>query len=496
MADMKDWGVTASDNNVASPDGAQTGWVGADAGPWARESMASVARWHADPSWVNFMRYGLTPTGNKTVSRSGDLQVEIVATGSWATATTDVFNPGRLIRLKETGGDYHYGFITGSSIASTVLTIDLAMMGEAIIPNPTTFDTNGVEFYIGYDTVDTTTAGPRNIQALSAMSFGGGGSSAERDAKFPSVLSMPQGILWVNLDTGHLEMVVGPAGTRAWTAITPLYSAWADFGRTLQISGVSESKITIDSGGVDQPSSVSLRENATLRSRYLYDAANDRSILEGGDTSGTAGRIYIYDSDGKAYYQGYSGGTPGTLLNMTPGEIDAGSVGGVDAVVQNAMPRARTGTGGLIVGAYATWTLIHSAALPAAVEALLEDSGWDELEFVVDVVFSSLFGATPSSGGTWTFNLFLGDDLHITPPADLSTGEVMQFSHVHAGVNPIVYRETSNVFNADLSGNINSFAIALSISGVGNPQDVTWEDNDGGNNYSAISFGRGYRVVT
>ena len=495
MADMKDWGVTASDNNVASPDGAQTGWVGADAGPWARESMAAVARWHADPSWVNFMRYGLTPTGNKTVSRSGDLQVEIAATGSWASATTDVFSPGRLIRLKETGGDYHYGFITASSIATTVLTVDLAMLGEAIIPNPTTFDTNGVEFYIGYDTVDTTTAGPRILQALSAMSFGGSGTETERNTKFPSAANMPQGILWANDTSGHLEMIAGSAGSRAWITIAPLYSIWSDSGGDLTLISSAQSKVTINSA-TSNPSAVILQENSVVKSRYLYEPAAGRSVFEGGDTTGTAGRVYIYDSDGKAYYQAYSGGTPGTLQNMTPGEIDAGSVGGVDAVVQNAMPRARTGTGGLIVGAYTTWELIHSGALPAAIEALLEDSGWDEMEMIVDVVFSSVFGGSPSSGGLWTFNLFLGDDLHITPPGDLSTGEVYQFSHTHAGVNPIVYRETANIFNADLSGNINSFAIALSISAVGNPQDVTWENNDGGNNYSAISFGRGYRVVT
>ena len=68
MADVKTWSKSAGDNADASPDGAPTGWVGADVGKWGRETMAAVARWNADPSWTNYCLEGIEPVGiNKDI---------------------------------------------------------------------------------------------------------------------------------------------------------------------------------------------------------------------------------------------------------------------------------------------------------------------------------------------------------------------------------------------------------------------------------------------
>ena len=122
MADVKDWGIAAASNSVASPDGAQTGWLGADVGPWGRETMAAVARWNKEPSWTNFTREGIEPAGvNKSITRAGSPTNRINLTlqaGSWAGSTgAKYFPPGRLIRFdRGNANPFVYCFVVGTSV--------------------------------------------------------------------------------------------------------------------------------------------------------------------------------------------------------------------------------------------------------------------------------------------------------------------------------------------------------------------------------------------
>lgn len=390
MADLKDWGTTASGNDVASPAGANTGWTGSQVGPWARETMAAVARWYNDPTWFNPLKE-LAPSGNKTVASASTSSIAITAGSNWS--ETDAFSTGRLIRLIPSGGTgaHVYAFIVSKSATNTILTVNLAVIGDTALTHPTTFSQNGIEFYGGQDTTTT----DYHEQALGAVAFSGAGTTTERDSRFPDVTSVPEGILWANTTDNLLQIVVGSAGSRTWRGIAPLTSAWSGAGGNLDVeSTTTHALLSVDSPA-NYNSAVRLQENNTKRSRFVYDANANQTVIEGGDSASYMGQIRINDSDGKLEYRQWDDGVAQTAVSLTPGAgngLDADTVDGIHAsALQNVFSILDSGGGSYTNGEAGSFRL--SDGTTTLLVQWPVDSDWT-------TQFTSRFNANSSR---WTF---------------------------------------------------------------------------------------------
>ena len=357
MSDVKDWGIAAASNSVASPDGAQTGWLGADVGPWGRETMAAVARWNKDPSWTNFTREGIEPVGtNKAITVAGSPVNRInltLASGSWAGSTAaKYFSPGRLIRFdRGNANPFVYCFVVGTSIVSSVLSVDVAPIGIATVPG-SGYVTNGVEFYSAMESTDT----QRNLTPLSAMAFGGYGTTAERDVKFAStqLSRYPQGMSWFNTTDDMFQVLDGGA----WLNLAPLRNNWAFGGSILEVG--SDAVPPGNTNGVQVQMKFPQGDAAAVS---MWELAADQSLINRGNlgtaTSAGMGAVYLRaptegetsaDADKSTYCQtvlygensisanaghmffqkfdwdGTSYNNTLGLQDMTPGFVEAGSL--------------------------------------------------------------------------------------------------------------------------------------------------------------------------
>lgn len=496
MAELSEWGIAASDNNVTSPDGAQTGWVGADVGPWARETMAAIARWYGDPAWVNPMKNGLDPTGNKTITRSAGTQIQVVASSNWGSGTTAKFAAGRLVRFQQSTGTWHYAFITASAVSTTTLTLDLSLMGTATLTSGWAFNDNQLEFYSPLS--ETTT--DKATEPISAMAFGGYGTTTERNTKFPSVVSAPAGIIWMNTTDSLIQVVTGTAGSRMWSSVAPLSSVWADAGGDLALESTGQSKITLDSA-TGNGSALVFQENGVDTSRIIYEAGGGNTVFEGGDTSATAGRIYIKDSDGKAYYRNYSGGVAGVEQSLTPRDL-AGDM------------RFRTGAGSAGTITHTNHTLTHSGTLPAEMQEMFESDDYDEIELDIVAVIQCLFSGSPAATVNIGVNLWFGSGYDTTPPADLNSGYAARFVYYQNGENPYIAHYTQStpynssfgvgsirpafrvpIYTSTLGSTVDSFAIAARREDGTSTLNYTWLANSG-DIYSSFTVARALRLVT
>ena len=223
----------------------------------------------------------------------------------------------------------------------------------ATIPTDNLYAQNGIEFYVGMEDYDATNT-PH--QMVGASSFSGAGTTAERDARFPSVANMPEGICWANAGDNLFQIVTGAAGARAWQNIASI-GAWANKGSRLTLDGRKN-----DSGGTldfYSDSDTTAGSPASSVRFYEVDATVDPAVhVEAGKISATSirttfdgpeftteetdkyfGRIEIVGNNGAAdtrgklrytRFVGAAGGPTGTSVSLTPGELDAGTLGGLD----------------------------------------------------------------------------------------------------------------------------------------------------------------------
>tara|TARA_R110002074_G_scaffold1266_6_gene7652 strand:+ start:1072 stop:2781 length:1710 start_codon:yes stop_codon:yes gene_type:complete len=361
MADVKDWGIAATSNSVASPDGAQQGWLGADVGPWGRETMAAVARWNKDPSWTNFTQQGIEPAGtNKAVTVAGSPVNRInltLASGTWASGTgAKYFPPGRLIRFdRGNANPFVYCFVVGTSTTSSVLSVDVAPIGIATVP-AAGYVQNGVEFYSAMESADT----QRNLTPLSAMAFGGHGTTAERNAKFAGTQldRYPQGMSWFNTEDDMFQVLDGGA----WLNLAPLRNNWSFGGSILEVG--SDAVPPGNPNGVQVQMKFPQGDTAAIS---MWEFAADQSLINRGNlgtaTSAGMGAVYlraptdgstsaaadkstycqtilygensIAANAGHMMFQKFDWDDPTSayvntlgLQDMTPGFVDAGFLGG------------------------------------------------------------------------------------------------------------------------------------------------------------------------
>lgn len=362
MADVKLWSPLDSGNAGVSPDGANTGWTGSQVGPWARETMASVARWYADPAWVNPTR-GLADEGAKNVLRvdNNTVRISCVSGDNVSSNATEVFCPERLIRLVLTGGtSYIYAFVKTSTVSGSPQTVEvtLAPLNQATIGAGTTFVDDGIEVY----GAQTNESNALPFSSVGPISFSRYGTTSERNALFAGTLSdYPSGIIWFNTTEDLIQVL----DNGVWRDVSPLRDVYDSGGSVFRVGradsppGAANSAIhmyspngagTLGTGtGTLRFFERNVADNAWLNRSIIYGQEDGNQLaLEAPrqDTNGvvgTFGRISIKGAgdpngnEGKIFHTSY---TPdpnnnnelvGTTKNLTPGEIDAGTLNTLSA---------------------------------------------------------------------------------------------------------------------------------------------------------------------
>jgi len=325
MSNVSKWSTTASNNQDVSPAGAQSGWTGSDVGPWARETMGGVARWYQDALWTALLFDGVG-TKNSTKNASIDATLHLLVNALGGSDPTEHFPQGRLIKVIDSGGATHPGFIVstlwnsgtlGGQIDATVKWLTAGPTVGVVSEDDVLFAVTGESANSGHYSKSTEALGG---QLIGPTILSGGGTAAIRDLKFPVVANLPDGILWYNTTTDLLEASSG--------------GAWVDAGGDFSDNGGG---LTLDSPAGDP--TLSLKEAGTQTSKLYHDLAGNKLTLENGDWStgtGDHGRVYIDDADGKLYHQTKSAAVTATALSLTPGPdqgLEAEFLGGG---IQNA----------------------------------------------------------------------------------------------------------------------------------------------------------------
>lgn len=123
MANIETWSTTAALNNSASPNGWPENMSSAGLNDSAREMMAALRRWYADPEWLN-LNYGATVTRDSATQ----LTVAGVDATTWFTA-------GR--RVKVVGTTTGYGFVVSASYSSPNTAVTVTMDAADVPTSPT-----------------------------------------------------------------------------------------------------------------------------------------------------------------------------------------------------------------------------------------------------------------------------------------------------------------------------------------------------------------------
>jgi hypothetical protein len=113
MADVNTWQQAASQNNLATPDGAPEGHGRKAVNNIQREVMAAVRRWYEDPAWIDKLKSGGT-SADFAVSRTSDFVVNVVH-DTTPTDVSDRFPDGARVRIRESGGTFLEGYVVSTS---------------------------------------------------------------------------------------------------------------------------------------------------------------------------------------------------------------------------------------------------------------------------------------------------------------------------------------------------------------------------------------------
>lgn len=214
MSKLSEWSQSAPLNKNVSPDGAQDGWTGGEVGPWARETMASVASWYNDPLWVSILHDmgGQDTAKTVAVDASGDVVIS-----SFASDPSTEFPPGRLIGVVDNIGAMHPGFVkaTGTGFSASNMTVAVHWLTLSGPAAATLSDPDNFMFAsTGESGGSGSHSGVAGVQLLGPAMVSGGGDAAVRDLKFPAVANLPDGIFWYNTDDSCFEVVVSGAWSR------------------------------------------------------------------------------------------------------------------------------------------------------------------------------------------------------------------------------------------------------------------------------------------
>lgn len=135
MAEMNLLSATAASNNAAVPDGAPEGWTGANVNDVVRELMAKLARWYADPAFVE-PTFQLATVGAKSLTRVSATRIDILACDASA-----IFTAPRRIRI--VGATTDYGHVVSSTFNTPNTEVTVEMDSGDIPTSPTEIKVQG-----------------------------------------------------------------------------------------------------------------------------------------------------------------------------------------------------------------------------------------------------------------------------------------------------------------------------------------------------------------
>ncbi len=288
MAEIKNWSSTASDNGASdSPDGAQTGWEGADLGPWARETMASVAKWYGDPAWVAPVRNLAGSSATVTVSSN------TLVFASLSADISSLFPVGQLLQLTSAGGTVLSFVVSYSGNSSSgTLTLSNACPAGAT-------DVDKVKVFAGASRdIQNAASATAASRPVGPMAFGGHGTETQRNDRYGGTpASLPPGIIWFNTSKQQLEYTDG--STAAWQilAATDAWSGPETTGpRTFTVTSPASST-----------SSVVMKEGTSNKLSVSYDGSGNLGLINGsvdvaGSSGSPAGRLVYEEANGTWFY--------------------------------------------------------------------------------------------------------------------------------------------------------------------------------------------------
>lgn len=343
---LKDWSTTAASNNSTPPFGWPEGMAPSAVNNSARQGMASVAEWYADPEWVRYA-HSIVSSTSSTVVITGDV--------------TDVYVADRAVRLDQ--DDAKIGYVSSSSYSAPNTTVNITGLTVA---SPTIIEVGlvkqagslpadidaaaktyaddiakragGSTYLNGIGTITSLTSGsgnwtvPAGVYRVKYTVTGGGGGGGGRGAG--------NGSGGDGGNTTFNSTIVAVGGKGGATAVGTSGPAGG---------GASGGDINIPGGGGGP-------------------GGGDGDSDAGGASFWGGGGFGGYSTgggDGLAYGSGGGGGSTGSnaassgsaggtcigILTVTPGDLIPYSVGAAGAAGTGAQPGG-AGAGGIIVLEY------------------------------------------------------------------------------------------------------------------------------------------------
>jgi hypothetical protein len=201
-----------------------------------------------------------------------------------------------MLKITDPGGSTAVGFIASSVFAGTTITVTMDYI-TAPPANGSSPLADNVQFAVmGEDTGPGNFAKATNAlggQLIGPTVLSGGGTTAMRDAKFATVATTPDGILWYNTTLRQLQVTES--------------GAW----------------VTTDVGGLESES-LTLKVNGDTKAQ-LYRDGTDKTVLQNSvepwadGVAATKSRIYLSDADQVLYYQTKALSTEETALAILTG---------------------------------------------------------------------------------------------------------------------------------------------------------------------------------
>lgn len=201
-----------ADNGFSVPQGgAPEGWNGEDVNNFCRSLMAELRQFVERIEWqwplddIENDRVAQA-VGNHgyTISKVSGTEVQIQALGAAAIAVAEKYYvPGRRCRVQTTTVS-----VDATIVSTSDNTIDYNIVFEAIDGNSGAIPASPTD--VGVYAID-----PSEGSANGMLLFSGVGTTAERDARFPTITAASDLLLWFNTTTDRLEVAI--AGT--WEAV-------------------------------------------------------------------------------------------------------------------------------------------------------------------------------------------------------------------------------------------------------------------------------------
>jgi hypothetical protein len=286
--DIYKWSENAADNDDNPPDGAKPGWFGEDVNDWGRETMASVRRWFSAPQWINPF-YHITSSADPVLVRFSATVLHCTNKN-----LTSVLAKGDRLRVTDLSVATHEMTVLSATWdgAKTIITIE----SGAVPTNP-----DILEMFFA--------------NGLSGFTWGGIGTSAQKETAFPIANGIAERTVWYDTDDNTLEIGFGnvwvklQADTLKGEATTSFVqtsssglaeaAALQTIGADLTVEGDFIGEANVSSDVKVFAPDLSVEDSGSLiRMKLTADAVGSTGALTLVDSGGTDAVVHKYGEDG------------------------------------------------------------------------------------------------------------------------------------------------------------------------------------------------------